>query len=267
MTENSKPIHPEDTQDAVTTMYTKVNDELGARYQPFLNYGYFDEHLTSSTPILEECDREFHISAQLYFYVVSLASLAGKNVVEIGSGRGGGAYYLKKYLQAKNVVGLEYLAQSVEISKKTFPNDGLSFIRGDAGNLPFSSNSKDFVVNIESSHCYPSLADFYSETHRILKPDGYFFYADLLTLEKKSEAEETLSRSPFKNIKTADITHNVLASLQRDNDRKIELIKSMKLDQNREKWWIDEWACVGTKIWSDLCEGRQMYVHYVLIKD
>ncbi|NHZ83645.1 methyltransferase domain-containing protein [Massilia sp. CCM 8695] len=255
-----------DMHGTVTDMYTRVNNELGSRYQPFLNYGYGYAAPLPPMPLLEAQDRDFQISAQLYHFVTSATSLHDKDIVEVGSGRGGGAYYMKKYCGARSVAGLEYLGQSVDIARSSFAIDGLSFVQGDAEQLPFDSASKDVVVNIESSHCYPNLDSFYSETLRILKPGGYFCYADLVTPEKSREIEAKLRQLPVELVRSRDITANVLASLAADNARKVALIKDMGLSDARAAWWLNEWACVGTTIWDELNHGQLVYVSYALMK-
>ena len=56
---------------------------------------------------------------------------------------------------------------------------GLAFEVGDAERMPFPDASFDAVVNVESSHCYPSMPAFLSEVRRVLRPGGHFLYADL----------------------------------------------------------------------------------------
>src|SRR5215510_2752172 len=61
----------------------------------FMNYGFLD----ASQPLLElqstdEPDRHF---IQLYHHVATAVALRGQSVLEIGSGRGGGASFIKRY--------------------------------------------------------------------------------------------------------------------------------------------------------------------------
>lgn len=56
--------------------------------------------------------------------------------------------------------------------------DGL-FLKGNAEDLPLPSSSQDLVLNVESSHLYDNPQKFFIEVHRILKPNGYFCWADL----------------------------------------------------------------------------------------
>jgi ubiquinone/menaquinone biosynthesis C-methylase UbiE len=47
--------------------------------------------------------------------------------------------------------------------------------------MPFPDASFDAVINVESSHCYPSMGRFLSEVHRVLRPRGSLLFADLRT--------------------------------------------------------------------------------------
>lgn len=161
------------SNNSVAGMYSLVNLELGPRYQPFLNYGYDGLAREVAVPPRTERDAELELHMNLYRHVTSMAPLCGKDVLEVGSGRGGGAYFLKHYLGAKEVVGLEYLAQSVALSTSTFGIEGLTFVQGDAEQLPFEPETQDVVVNIESSHCYPDVGRFFREVERVLRRGGY----------------------------------------------------------------------------------------------
>src|ERR1051325_5623226 len=72
----------------------------------FMNYGYAP---SSDEPLLKLDDEDEinRYSIQLYHYQASKINLAGLDVLEVGSGRGGGAVFLKKYHQPKTVTGLD----------------------------------------------------------------------------------------------------------------------------------------------------------------
>ena len=44
--------------------------------------------------------------------------------------------------------------------------DNLSFVEGNAENLPFDDESFDLVYNVESSHCYGDMGAFIEQVHR-----------------------------------------------------------------------------------------------------
>lgn len=267
MSNNSKNLQNLESTDNVKTMYSQVNNELGDRYQPFLNYGYLYKDNFKPIEYLDPADAQFEISAQLYHYVTSSTIITNKDVLEVGSGRGGGSYYMKKYMGAKTVLGLEYLKQSVEISQKTFNITGLNFIEGDAECIPLEDQSIDVVVNIESSHCYPNIDNFFSEAQRVLRVGGHFCYADLTTPDQRNEIDKKLSRLSMNIISKEDITPNIIESLRQDNARKVTLISDMSLSKLREDWWLNEWACVGTKLWNQLNQGSLVYTYWSLKKN
>ena len=247
----------------VSDMYTMVNDELGERYQPFINYGY------GLYPAIELAGRDAPsaIYAQLYHYVLGKVDVAGREVLEIGSGRGGGCHYIKQYLNAAAATGIEYMAQSVEISQASFNGiEGLTFFPGDAGHLDLPGESADIVVNIESSHCYPDLQGFFNEVIRVLRPGGYFCYADLMTPEMSQQVQDIVLQLPVERRAREDISSGVVEGLSLINERKLQLINDMTLSPERKQWWINEWACTGTPIWEQLRSGELVYMHYVLQK-
>lgn len=247
----------------VTDMYTMVDRELGGRYQPFLNYGY---DLRSGLA-MEQQDAAFDIYAQLYHYVLRTVDVHGADVLEIGSGRGGGSYYIKQYLGAKKVVGIEYLPQNVSASRDSFGSvNNLEFYQGDASNLDIEVSSVDVVANIESSHCYPNLERFFEEVYRVLCNGGSFCYADLMTPDMNEQVKQITAMLPFELTKVEDITDGVVGGLTLANKRKLSLIHELDISEERKAWWINEWACVGTPIWQDLQKRDLMYMHYVFKK-
>ena len=53
----------------------------------------------------------------------------------------------------------------------------ITFVRGNALNLPFENEAFDLVVNVEASHAYGNDASFLREVRRVLHPEGQFLYA------------------------------------------------------------------------------------------
>src|SRR5438046_890034 len=66
----------------------------------FMNYGYapfeFEEPLQ-----LKSKDETNRYSIQLYHHLISAIDVEGLDVLEVGSGRGGGAKYIHEYLKPK----------------------------------------------------------------------------------------------------------------------------------------------------------------------
>ena len=75
--------------------------------------------------------------------------------------------------------------------------------------------SIDLVLNVESSHCYPDIARFYSEVHRILCPGGFFLYADLYSPDKVPGLQQKIQDAGFTIVKQEDMTVNVALAIRR----------------------------------------------------
>src|SRR5918995_675680 len=144
----------------------------------FMNYGYapLDDH--SETLRLNEADEPDRYAIQLYHHIASAVDLTNLDVLEIGSGRGGGASYVARYLKPKALTGLDFSHRAIQFCKHAHAVDELSFIKGDAESLPFDVASFDAVINIESSHCYGSMETFLANAKRVICQNGYFLYAD-----------------------------------------------------------------------------------------
>ena len=186
-------------------------------------------------------------------------------MLEVGSGRGGGADYIKRYLGPARMIGVDFSDKAVNLCRHHYCLEGLSFLPGDAEHLPFDDNSFDAVVNVESSHCYSSMTDFLAQVRRVLKPGGYFLFADFRSREQIGELDAQLVHSRLQPIRQKNITPNVLEALNADHERRIAHIRRgapkllVKL--------IQEFA--GTKgagIYKGFQTGTFVYKSFVLQK-
>jgi ubiquinone/menaquinone biosynthesis C-methylase UbiE len=228
----------------------------------FMNYGYEPlEH--SDRPelaILDEPDRYF---IQLYHYVATAVNLKGLDVLEVGSGRGGGASYIKRYLEPKSLIGIDFSQSSIGFCQARHNVDDLTFLTGDAEFLPFADSSFDAVVNIESSHCYGSIVQFVTQVQRVLRPGGHFLFADFRDRAESELLQAQLAHSGMEVVRKVDITSNVLSALDTYNDAKLALI------QHQIHWWMrnifQNFAAVkGSSIYESFQEQRLVYHHYLL---
>jgi SAM-dependent methyltransferase len=139
----------------------------------FMNYGYLDE---TETITLQERDEQERYPIQLYHHTASCVDLEGKDLLEIGCGRGGGLSYLFRYLKPASAHGVDLNGYAIRFCARSYP--GIRFDVMDAQNLAFADDSFDAVINVESSHRYPSFRRFVKEVHRTLRPGGYSLFAD-----------------------------------------------------------------------------------------
>ena len=199
----------------------------------FMNYGYDSEEMRANRIQLRPEDESERYFIQLYHRVASAVDLKGGRVLEVGSGRGGGASYVKRYLAPAEMHGLDLSAGAVEFCRKNHGHvEGLRFHQGDAENLPFDSESVDAVVNVESSHCYRSMPDFLSEVYRVLKPGGHFLftdfrgelYRDFSGDDPVATLRSQLDAAGFTKVEEEDVAGHVREALDVDALRKKELM-------------------------------------------
>jgi len=231
----------------------------------FLNYGYVNGNGKLK---LKEEDEGNRYSIQLYNHVATSANirLDGLDVLEVGCGRGGGSSYIARYLKPEFMTGVDLCDRAVRFCRKHHSVDGLSFSHGDALDLSFEDNGFDAVINVESSHHYADMDLFLREVYRVLKPGGYFLFADLREKGLVDSLREQLSDSGMKVIKEEMITPYVLKSLDLDSERKQEIIN--RLAPRFLHGAAKDFAAVkGTKPYEAIATGRKEYVHFVLQKE
>jgi ubiquinone/menaquinone biosynthesis C-methylase UbiE len=175
-----------------------------------MNYGY-DEY-GFSPELSKEYENERY-PAQLYHHTATQVDISNIDLLEAGSGRGGGASYVQRHLNTRTVTGLDISSDAIKISENSFNIPGLSFVQGDSENLPFEKNSFDIVLNVESSHCYGDIEKFFVEVWRVLKNGGYFLWCDFRTNKEMDLLFETFLRSGFIIEKEKDITKNIMSAL------------------------------------------------------
>lgn len=227
-----------------------------------MNYGYDSPNMELRLDKEDEVER---FSIQLYHYVASHTVIKNKNVLEIGSGRGGGAAYIAKYLQPEFVTGIDISEDAISLCHDLYSLTNLNFVIGDSENIPLSDNTYDIVINVESSHCYGDMEKFLSEVYRVLKPDGSFLFCDFRTLEGIDELNEQFSKSNLKFLNRVDITENVIEGLNRLSEyRESHIQKSVPfLIQSLFKTYA---GIKGTEIYNSFITGKMIYFFALLKK-
>ena len=186
-----------------------------------MNYGYNGDDISLE---LAPEDQPHRYNLQLYYAVARPAELKGRDVLEVGSGRGGGASFLTRYLEPRSMTGVDYAEKSVEFAQRAHPVEGLRFVHGDAEDLPFEDNSFDVVINVESSHCYGSMSQFVKEVRRVLRPGGQFLWADLRHPELVTSVLVDMEQAGFQIVEQETITPQVLASLEHLSEKHRALV-------------------------------------------
>ena len=121
-------------------------------------------------------NRNAHISWQET--INNIVDVQNKQVIDIGCG--GGIYTKELALMgAKNVVGLDFSKEILQAAKENcnaFPN--ISFIHGDAHNIPYPNESFDLIISRAVIHHLQDIPIFIREASRILKQDGILILQD-----------------------------------------------------------------------------------------
>jgi ubiquinone/menaquinone biosynthesis C-methylase UbiE len=192
----------------------------------FMNYGFAETNANSARLDLHSNDEVERYCLQLYHHVASSIALHDLDVLEVGCGRGGGSSFVKRYLNPKSMTGVDISDNNIDLCRNKYSIPQLSFKQGDAESLTFDDSCFDVVINVESSHCYPNIINFFAESFRVLRPNGYFLYADFRPRQQIDNLLNQLKTVGFELIKQELITENVLASMNLENDRKAKIIQS-----------------------------------------
>ena len=181
-----------------------------------INVGY--EEVPPLAVPLEPSDEPGRFSIQLYQQTATQVDLDGKRMLEVGSGHGGGASYVKRYLGPASYTGLDLNPNAVALCRKAHNVPGLDFIEGNAEHLPFPDESFDAVINIESSHTYPHFSRFLTEVARVLRPGGHFLYTDVRNTPDIAAWEAALGDAPLRMVSERIINTEVALGLEKTWD-------------------------------------------------
>jgi len=234
----------------------------------FLNYA-FETEPPMDIP-LEEADEPNRTCIQLYHHVATQVELRGKQVLEVSCGHGGGASYLTRTLQPAAYTGLDLNPTGIRFCQQRHRVAGLDFVRGDAEKLPFADNSFDAVINVEASHCYPDFPRFLAEVSRVLRPGGYFLYADFRFSDGEiagdfASWESALAAAPLRPLHSRLINDEVRRGMELNSSRSEALI-TRHLPQFLHPLGRDFAGIKGSRVYNALVRGELSYRSYCFTK-
>ncbi|HLO48721.1 MAG TPA: class I SAM-dependent methyltransferase [Kamptonema sp.] len=223
-----------------------------------MNYGFVED------PNAEyELTDDESLCHALYRHVAGAVTLEGKLLLEVGSGRGGGLAHIKQVLRPRLAVGIDLSSRAVALARRRHTDiPGLSFLQGDAEALPFGKETFDAVLNVESSHCYPSKLHFYQEVRRVLVNGGYFLYTDFFDVKDLKDIKEMFQEALLFIEIESNITDNVLASLRFDEARKLRLIDRMS--PRMRETFRNFAATTDSETYRLFATGVRKYMRFVL---
>ena len=227
----------------------------------FMNYGFVDE----DGPVLDLVDEPYRLFIQLYHMNIRDVDLNNKQVLEVGSGRGGGASWVAKSKSPSSLIGVDFSKEAVTLCNDWYEQENLNFIIGNAQDLPFDADSFDIVYNVESSHCYGDINKFVSEVFRVLRKDGYFCWTDFRDEETMKKTEEIFQNVGFSVASKKEITDEVVDALDMINDAKKERITELVPRTIRRSF--ETFAGVqGTPVYDSFKSGKLKYYRYQMVK-
>ena len=242
-------------------LYNKFASNNKSKQYVFLNYGYHDE----TTLALNREDEPNRYFIQLYNRVVRDIDLENKDIVEVGCGQGAGGIFLLQYKKPHSYIGIDLSDKAIAICQRNSKWDNACWIQGRADSLPIPDHSADVRVNVESSHCYPSMEQFLSEVWRVLRPNGYMAFTDLRPSSEVALLDQCISASGLQVLERSDITPQVLDSLTRLSDRRKAHINATYSPIWRQAV-RDISAVKGSVTYNGFINGQQQYLCYLLQK-
>lgn len=252
-------ISPVETKKTNRRFYNSVSEQLDSAlfgsYSFFLNFGYVanDNEQLSSIPLPKHYLNKNCV--KLVTEVIADCDLSDRCVLDVGCGRGGTVHVINKFYDARRIVGMDLSSTAIGFCRRTHRDERVSFLEGDAELLPFADESFDVVTNVESSHSYPTILDFYRQVYRVLKPGGYFLYTDLLSQALFDRGRQQLKDLGFTIEKDRDITSNVLLSCD-------ETAQSHRnaFNQSNQAELINNFLGVpGSQVYAEMKTGRSSY--------
>lgn len=137
-----------------------------------LNFGYWTGSISEPIVAQENLCIEF----------AKLACLeSAETAIDVGSGMAAPAIIWQKKFPDLNLYCVD-----INFSSLSLGYDGNKSLNSAATALPFSDNTADRIMALESSQHFRPFADFVSESRRVLKPSGILALALPVTLDKAS---------------------------------------------------------------------------------
>jgi SAM-dependent methyltransferase len=247
----------------------KITYELLAKHVPakdwhFMNYGYIPNENEGSLNLPDDPKIQKY-PTQMYHFLALKENLAGKEVLEVGSGRGGGAKHVAGYFKPAHYVGMDLAQNAVDLARTLHVLPNLEFMQGSAEAIPVADNSVDVVMNVESCHAYGLPEKFLSEVKRVLKPGGYLLMVDFRSDNNMPVFQQQIQNSGLAILQEEDISDNVIRSIEAEDPAKTARIREL-IPAKWQKLFSEFAGVVGSRFYLTLKDGSRRYYRWVLQK-
>ncbi len=229
-----------------------------------MNYGYSPEPTDPPIALAEGTIQVY--PTQMYHYLAIKTPLEGKTVLEVGSGRGGGANYLAQTMKPKEYIGMDLAQNAVDLANGLHKLPNLKFVQGSAESIPLPDNSVDVVLNVESCHAYGSVPKFLSEVKRVLRPQGVFLMVDFRnSQENMTILKHDLANTHMQLVEEQNITNNVIRAIEAEDATKRKRIEEC-VPKRWQKLFSDFAGVAGSRFHLTLKDGTRSYYRFHLVK-
>jgi SAM-dependent methyltransferase len=242
--------------------YELLAKKIRAEDWQFMNYGYVPN--SSEMPIQLPAQTVQQYPLQMYHYLACRTTIEGKHVLEVGSGRGGGARYIAQHLHPATYIGMDLAQSAVDLSAKVHQLSNLRFIQGTAEAIPMDDSSVDVVINVESCHAYGSVEKFLSEAKRVLKPGGHLLLVDFRSANM-DQFQKQIREIGMVLLEEENISGNVIEAIEAEDESKRARIKKL-VPTRWQKLFSDFAGVVGSRFYNTLKDGSRLYYRFVLKK-
>lgn len=258
---------PEGENTSMSGYYASISRLIQDPRLTFMNYGYAEDG--EDFAWCSDADWEWRYAINLIRRTLAGTEVAGARVLDVGSGRGGPASYIARCLEALEVTGVDACADAIRWCERRHVHPRLRFVHGNAEQLPFDDASFDVLLNVESSHCYPHPAQFFSEVARVLGPGGVFCYTDILLPGQVERMQRLLSATRQLLVgPVADITPQVVRAIELNREAFAELLLAATDAKLRNASLIANLVrTINVDAYDRLATGRVGYYTWTIQKE
>lgn len=94
-------------------------------------------------------------------------------ILDVGCGSGWAVYEMSRYAVKGRLIGIDISPAMVAKASSSYGEpDRVTFLQGEAEQIPLEDNSFDLVVSFESVFFWPDISKALMEIHRVLVPGG-----------------------------------------------------------------------------------------------
>ncbi len=207
---------------------------------------------------------------QLYHHLARRAGIEGREVLEIGAGRGGGGRFLAATFAPRRYVATDPSRLLGWGAGRGDQPAGYRRVIAPAYRLPLPDAAFDICLGIEALHSFPQRrAAFLAEIARVLRTDGRVYLADFFY--RRSSSPNTVARlraaveaSPLRMLEVCDCTAETLAALEADSPRRVaEINRLPRFLRGPARSFA---GTTASPLYRQLRDGEAEYLHLVLAR-